>query len=152
MCCPGDVGVVVDGHHVGPQVEAHVVAVVVGAEDAGDDMLSGVLLHMVEAAGPVQGAGDGAAGLHSPVAGVENDAALFVDVGDMGAAQGAVVRRLAADLPLPFRRKTDGWLVDVPLCNRLHAVCVHNKLDLAQECANILIFARRIFLLHGFYD
>ena len=95
---PGDVRVIVDGHHIGSQVEAHIVTVVVGAENAGDDMLSGVLLHMVEAAGPVQRTGDGAADFHRLVAGVENDTALFMNIGDMGAAQGAVVRRLAAAL------------------------------------------------------
>ena len=46
-------GVEVDGHQVPADVEAHVVAVVPGAEDAADDVLPAVLLHEVEAAGEV---------------------------------------------------------------------------------------------------
>lgn len=39
---PGNIGVVVDGHRVGSQVEAYVVAVVLPAQNAAEDMLAGV--------------------------------------------------------------------------------------------------------------
>ena len=53
---PGDFGVIVDGHHVGTHMEAHVVAVIRLAQHAGDDMLTGVLLHVVKAPGPIDAA------------------------------------------------------------------------------------------------
>ena len=95
---PGDVGVVVDGHHVGTQVEAHVVAAVIRTEDAGDDVLSGVLLHVVEPPGPVDVPGNSLPNFHSSIAGVENDPVFFVDVRDGYLSQCPVVSRLPAAL------------------------------------------------------
>ena len=95
---PGDVGVVVDGHRLRPQVEAHIVAVKFFAQDAGDDVLSGVLLHMVKPADPVDGSHHHRAGFHRTVAGVENHAVSLMDIRHTHAAQGAVVRRLSAPL------------------------------------------------------
>ena len=61
-------------------------------------MLAGVLLHVVEPAGPVDAPGDGLPNFHSLVAGVENDPVLLVDVGDGRASQSAVVCGLSAAL------------------------------------------------------
>ena len=68
------------------------------AQDAGEDVLPGVLLHVVEPPGPVDGAGHVFANFHRLFDSVDNDAVLFVDVGDGGAVQRAVVGRLAAAL------------------------------------------------------
>ena len=83
---PGDVGVVVNDNRLLAQVEAGVVAVIGGAEHPADDMLSGVLLHMVKAAGPVDFPVDGLPLGQSPVAGVENHPVPLVDIGDLGTA------------------------------------------------------------------
>ena len=95
---PGDVGVVVDGDHVGAHVEAGVVAVIGAAQHAGDDMLAGVLLHVVESPGPVDAAGDGLSHGEGPVAGVIDDAVLFVDIQHLRLTQGAVIGALSAAL------------------------------------------------------
>ena len=79
---PGQLPVVVDGDGVRPQVEAHVAAVVQRTQQAGEDVLAGVLLHVVESAGPVDGALHRGADLHRAAAGVEDHTVLFVDVGD----------------------------------------------------------------------
>ena len=83
---PGDGGVVVDGHHLRSQVKAHVVAVKLLTQDAGEDVLPGVLLHVVEPAGPVQGPCDLGPDLHRGGAGVENHAVFLVDVRHQNAA------------------------------------------------------------------
>ena len=83
---PGNVGVVVDDDGALPQVKAGVVAVIGGAEHSADDMLTGVLLHVVKAPGPVDLPVDGLALGQGPVAGVEDDALLLLDVRDLGAA------------------------------------------------------------------
>lgn len=93
---PGELRVIVDGDGVGPHVEAHIVAVIVPAEDAGEDVLSGVLLHMVEAAGPVDGAIHVFANFHRVFDSVEDHAVFLVDVGDGKAVHRAVVGGLAA--------------------------------------------------------
>ena len=67
-------------------MKAGVVAVIGGAEHPADDVLPGVLLHVVKAAGPVDFPVDGLAHRQSPVAGVENDSVPLVDIGDLGAA------------------------------------------------------------------
>ena len=55
-------------------------------QDAGEDVLAGVLLHLVEAPLPVDGAGDGGTGLcglRQGIHRVPDDAVRLVDVGDM---------------------------------------------------------------------
>ena len=94
----GDLVVEVDGHHILPQVEAHIVAAVAGADDAADDVLAGMLLHMVKPPGPVDDAGDGFSHGQRPAAPVQDDAVLFPHVGHSGPAQRALVGRLAAPL------------------------------------------------------
>ena len=95
---PADVGVEVDGHHVGAHVEAHIVAAELLTDHAAADVLAGVLLHVVETAGPVDGAGNGLADFHFFFAGVENHAAFFMDVRHGNAVHRAVVGRLSAAL------------------------------------------------------
>ena len=95
---PGDVRVVVDGDGVGPQMEAHIVTVVVMAQNTGEDVLPGVLLHVVEAPGPVNAAGDVFANFHRFFDSVDYHPVLFMDIGDGNAAQGPVVGGLAASL------------------------------------------------------
>ena len=95
---PGDLGVVVDGHHVGAHVEAHVVAVVGAAQHTGDDVLAGVLLHMVKAALPVDFAVYGNAHRQGMGAGVADDAIALLHVQHRLAAQPAQVAGLAAAL------------------------------------------------------
>ena len=77
---PGDPGVVVDGHRLRPQVEAHIVAAEFFAQDAGDDVLAGVLLHVVKAAVPVDGPHHHCAGFQRAVTGVENHAVSLMDI------------------------------------------------------------------------
>ena len=95
---PGNVGVVVDGDGIGSHVEAGVVAVVGAAQHAGDDMLAGVLLHVVKAALPVDLAGDGLAHGQRLVAGVIDHAVRLMNVPYINAAQRAVVGALSAAL------------------------------------------------------
>ena len=95
---PGQLGIVVDGHRVRPQVEAHIVTAVQRAQQAGENVLPGVLLHVVEPAGPVDGSLHFGADLHRAVTGVENHAVCFMDIRDLDCAHGAVVRRLSAPL------------------------------------------------------
>ena len=84
-------------------MEAHVVAGEAGAEHPGNDVLAAVLLHVVEAAVPVDGAGEGGADLHRDIHGVENRAVLLLDVQDLRLAQGAEVTGLAAALRVEGR-------------------------------------------------
>ena len=104
---PGNFHVVVDGNGLRPQVEAHIITVIQAAEDAAEDMLPGVLLHVVKAAVPVQEPGDHRPRLHRGGAGVNHPAVLFVDIGDgnfpAGGFQNAVVRGLAAPLGVEGR-------------------------------------------------
>ena len=67
-------------------MKAGVVAVIGGAEHSADDMLAGVLLHVVKAPGPIDLPVDGLALRQGPVAGVENHPVPLVDIGDLGAA------------------------------------------------------------------
>ena len=55
---PCDGGVVVNGDYVRAHVEAHIVTVEGAAQHAGDDMLTGVLLHEIKPAVPVHMTGD----------------------------------------------------------------------------------------------
>ena len=100
---PGQLGIVVDGHRVGPQVETHVVTVVQRAQQAGENVLPGVLLHVVEPAGPVNGPRHLGADLPRAVTGVENHALCFMDIRDLDCAQSAVVLRLSAPLRVEGR-------------------------------------------------
>ena len=95
---PTDVGVIVDGHDVGPHVEAHIVAVEGGAQHPADNMLPGVLLHMVKTPLPVNGAVDGAAHRQRPGAGVADDPVPLLHVRDRHAAKNAVVGGLPTSL------------------------------------------------------
>ena len=79
-------------------MEAGVVAAVGAAQHAADDVLPGVLLHVVKAPGPVDDPVDCLPLGKGLVAGVEDDTLLLLDVRDPGAAQDAVVGRLAAAL------------------------------------------------------
>lgn len=49
----GELHAEIDGDHVAPHVKAYVFTAIAGVSDPGDDMLPGVVLHQVEAAGPV---------------------------------------------------------------------------------------------------
>ena len=89
---------VIDGNSIRAHVETHIVAVVVGAEDTRDDMLAGVLLHVVEAALPVNHDRYSFPNFHRILANVENNAVFFMYVRHGDAVQGAVVGRLAAAL------------------------------------------------------
>ena len=95
---PRDVGVVVDDHALGAHVEAGVVAVVGGAEHTGDNVLAGVLLHVVKAALPVDLAVYGFAHGQGFVAGVDDHAVLFLHIAHLGLAQCPQVAGLAAAL------------------------------------------------------
>lgn len=88
---PGNGGVIVDSDHVRAHVEAHVVAVECAAQQAGDDMLAGVLLHMVEAPRPVDVAADLRAYGQRPVAQVGDDTVLLAYIQHAGLAQRAVI-------------------------------------------------------------
>ena len=95
---PRDVGIIVDDHLIRAHVEAHIVTVVGAAEHTGDDMLAGMLLHMVEAPRPVELAVDGIAHRQRLIAGVGDDAALFADILHRSTAQHAEVAGLTAAL------------------------------------------------------
>lgn len=77
-------------------MEAHVVTVVAVAENAAENMLAGMLLHMVEAAVPVHHALHGLSHCQRLGEGVHNLVVLFLHVQDGDAAQSAVVGRLSA--------------------------------------------------------
>ena len=94
----GELHVEVNGDHVGPHVEAHVVAAVHGVGQAGDDVFPGVVLHQVEAAGPVDLPLHGAPLLQRGGAGVDHMALPLVDLQHLDPAQGAQVIGLAAPL------------------------------------------------------
>ena len=98
----GDAGV--HPHRVGADVEPDVLGPEHLVQDAGEDVLTGVLLHLVEPPGPVKGllhCGAGGGGFGQIIYGVPDDAALLVDVGDVQhravrKGQGAPVGRLTA--------------------------------------------------------
>ena len=100
---PRNVGVVVDRHAVGPHVKAYIVAVEALAEKARADMLARMLLHMVEAARPVDFALDARAGGQGTVAKMRDDAVLFVHRKHLRAAERAGIVRLAAALGVKGR-------------------------------------------------
>ena len=79
-------------------MKAGVVAVVGGAQHPADDVLSGVLLHVVKAPGPVDFPVDELTHGQCPVTGVENHAVLLLHIQNHRAAQGAVVGGLTAAL------------------------------------------------------
>ncbi len=89
----------IDGGAFRAHVEAHGLEVEQLFEDGGEQVLAGVLLHVVEAAAPVDDAGGGAGG-DQGIGGrgeVVGDAiALIDDVEDGDAAEGAGVEGLAA--------------------------------------------------------
>ena len=87
-------------------MEPHVLSPEHGVQDAGEDMLAGVLLHLIEPPFPVDGFGSlgpghgpGGQGIHR----VPDDALALMDIrnvehGAVGQGQGAAVGRLAAAL------------------------------------------------------
>ena len=79
-------------------MKARVVAVVGGAQHSADDVLTGVLLHVVKAPGPVDFPVDDLTHGQCPVTGVENHAVLLLHIQNHRAAQGAVVGGLTAAL------------------------------------------------------
>ena len=103
-------------------------------------MLSGVLLHVVKAPVPVDGALHRVADAQGPIAGVGDDAVLFVNVGDGGAAQGAVVRRLAA----PFG--VEGRAVQG---HQIAAFCRLTAQDRGGEGGFIGVGVIELFRFHG---
>ena len=93
----------VDGDHVAPHVKAHVFTAIAGVGDPGDDVLPGVVLHQIEAAGPVDVPLNLGAGLQRAVAGVDYMALPLVDLQNEGPAQGAQVIGLSASLGIEGR-------------------------------------------------
>lgn len=87
-------------------MEAHVLRPEHLVQDAGEDVLAGVLLHLVEAPLPVDGAGDGGTGLCRLGQGIHpvpDDAVRLVDVGDMEhRAVGEGQRASVGGLTAPF--------------------------------------------------
>ena len=100
---PGNIGVEVDGHDVRAHVKSHIVAVKPLADQPGTDMLSGVLLHVVEPPLPVDGTGDSFPNFHGSVHIVENHAVFFMDVRHSRSVQNAVIGRLSAPLRVEGR-------------------------------------------------
>ena len=100
----GDAGV--HPHGVGADMEAHVLRPEHLVQDAGEDVLAGVLLHLVEAPLPVDGAGDGGTGLCGLGQGIHrvpDDAVRLVDVSDMEhRAVGEGQRASVGGLTAPF--------------------------------------------------
>ena len=98
-------------HGVRADVEADVFGPEHLVQDAGKDVLTGVLLHLVEAPRPVDGSGDGGAGLCRLGQGIHcvpDDAVRLVDIGDVqhravGEGQSAPVGRLSAALGVEHR-------------------------------------------------
>ena len=89
----------IDGHQVAAQMEAHVVIAVGTVDQAGDDMLPGVLLHQVEAPRPVYSPLHLSPRLQAGGAGVDHRSILLLDLGDWDAVQ----RTGVPGLPSPFR-------------------------------------------------
>ena len=107
-------------------MEAHVLRPEHLVQDAGEDVLAGVLLHLVEAPLPVDGAGDGGTGLCGLGQGIHrvpDDAVRLVDVGDMKhRAVGEGQRASVGGLTAPFGVEHRAVQRDAPaagLCVRL---------------------------------
>ena len=98
-------------HSLGTDVEAHVLGPEHLVQDAGKDVLTGVLLHFVKPPFPVDAAGNGSAGnsaFRQSVHAVPEDAVMLVHIGHIqrGAVwqgQGAPVGRLTAALRVEHR-------------------------------------------------
>ena len=86
-------------------MESHVLIPVKPMDRAGNQMFPGVLLHEVEAPGPVDCPGDSAG--EWCVHGVEHDAFPLVNIQDPGTAQGPQVARLAPTLGIEGRTVQD---------------------------------------------
>ena len=100
---PRNVGVEVDRDDVRAHVEADVVAVEALADEARADVLARMLLHVVEAARPVDLAGDALSHFKGLVTKVRDDAVFLVDLEHVRLAQNAGVIRLAAALGVEGR-------------------------------------------------
>ena len=114
-------------------------------------MLAGVLLHLVEAPRPVDGSGDGGAGLcrlGQDVHRVPDDAARLVDIGDVqhrpvGEGQSAPVGGLSAALGVEHRAVQS----DAPAAGLCVRLCRKDDPGGAfAECVFLEIFFRA---LHG---
>ena len=155
LCLPqalggdGDAGV--HPHGVGADVEAHVLRPEHLVQDAGEDVLAGVLLHLVEAPLPVDGAGDGGTGLCRLGQGIHpvpDDAVRLVDVGDMEhRAVGEGQRASVGGLTAPFGVEHRAVQRDAPAARFCVRLCGQDDPggSLA-ECVVLKIFFRA---LHG---
>ena len=101
----------VHAHSLGTDVEAHILGPEHLVQDAGKDVLTGVLLHFVKAPFPVDAAGHGSAGnsaFRQSVHAVPEDAVMLVHIGHIQRGtvrqgQGAPVGRLTAALRVEHR-------------------------------------------------
>ena len=91
----------IDGDDVLVHMETYVVKTVLLMNEAGNDVFSGVVLHVVVAAGPVEYAFDGAADREGLVRAVNDDARNALHVRNDCVAEFAVIGGLTA----PFRIK-----------------------------------------------
>ena len=85
-------------HVGGADVEAHILGPEQAVEGAAEDMLAGVLLHGIQAAGPIDAAGHSGARLQRSVRGMGDGGAVGMHVGHLRSAQRAQVTGLAAAL------------------------------------------------------
>ena len=88
----------INGDHVAAHVEAHIVTAVEAVGDAGDDVLSRVMLHEIKAAGPVDLPLHLAACLQWSGAGVDDPSLTLVDLQHRYTSQRAGVIGLSAAL------------------------------------------------------
>ena len=100
---PGHGSVIVDDDGIRTHVKTHIVAGKGSAEHAADDVLAGMLLHVVKAAVPVDDAADRPAYRQGAVAGVKHPSLPLLNVQHRRAAQYAMVRRLTAALRIKGR-------------------------------------------------
>ena len=112
---PRNVGVEVDRDDVRAHVEADVVAVEALADEARADVLARMLLHVVEAARPVDLAGDALSHLEGLVTKVRDDAVFLVNLKHVRLAQNAGVIRLAAALGVEGRLREDNGVAALHL-------------------------------------
>ena len=99
----------IDGHLIGPHMKAHVVIAEPLVDQAGYQVLSRVLLHMLESPVPVDDASDHLAHRQRAVRIVDHLAVLFMDIRYPDISQEPCIRRLAAALRVK-RRGREGDL------------------------------------------
>ena len=132
-------------------MEAHVLRPEHLVQDAGEVVLAGVLLHLVEAPLPVDGAGDGGTGLCGLGQGIHrvpDDAVRIVDVGDIKhRAVGEGQRASVGGLTAPFGVEHRAVQSDAPAAGRCVRLCRKDDPGGAfAECVFLEIFFRA---LHG---